>query len=482
MHSILDKTSFRVNLKKGNQLKQESKIDEAIVQYLEALQLNPNCIPALNQLTVIYSDRKEFDKSISCHQRIVNLQPDNYKAYARLARILLIQNHVEEAIVNLSKAINLHSEQPAWVYTCLGDALKKNGQVNNAVAAYRQAIKIEPSNSTLHTKLKAIESQESTQDKQVSLNQLSQKHPENLKVIKGKNNWLFLDNDKNQVNQQISGKKTFSNRELFKWKILLETRKSLLNQYNISYYFLVIPNKGCVYPEYLPDSVKLTDYRCINQLSNYLSDNSFAKLLYPLSSLKRAKENELPVYRLRDTHWTAFGAFVVYQYLMSEISKLNKTCIISASSVRLAQASTTISDLGNKLNIDRDIFINSEIDNPSSKRIFNNKIKNTGSLIIFENANQSLPKAVMFGDSFSSQLLIFLAESFSRLVVVWQPNLDYSVILNEKPDVVISEQVERFLVKIPDDIHGLSNQDRVTLKTKDLRSFSSLKSDVAIIS
>ena len=86
--------------------------------------------------------------------------------------------------------------------------------------------------------------------------------------------------------------------------------------------------------------------------------------------------------------------------------------------------------------------------------------------MIFENTNHSLPKAVIFGDSFSSQLIKFLAESFSRMVVVWQPNLDYSIILNEKPDIVISEQVERFLIKIPDDIHGASNQDRVELKYK----------------
>ncbi|MGL5795998.1 MAG: alginate O-acetyltransferase AlgX-related protein [Waterburya sp.] len=348
----------------------------------------------------------------------------------------------------------------------MGDALNQNGEIEDAIAAYHQAIEITPGDSILQAKLKTIKLQKDTNNKQINQNQLIQKSHKNLKVIEGKNNWLFLDNDSNQINQQLTGKKTFSETELFKWKLLLETRELLLNKYNISYCFLVVPNKGCVYSEYLPDSIKLSEDRCINQLINYLADNSFAKILYPLETLKEAKARDLPVYRLRDTHWTAFGAFIFYQYVMSQISKTVKTYILSESSVEFSQVITKISDLGDKLDIREDVLLESKISNSSSKCIFNNNVKNTGNLMVFENTNQNLPKAVLFGDSFSSQLLKFLAESFSRLVIVWQPNLDYSIILNEKPDIVISQQVERFLVKIPDDFHGLSNMDRTNLKSK----------------
>ena len=437
---------------------------EAARCYRQIIGLNPKQLNAYIKLAKILKMQNKLDDAIATYQKAIEIEPDRSPIYAELARTMVRQQNIKGAIVNYQKAIRLQPEQPAWVYHSLGDILNRDGQIKNAIAAYQKAIEIAPGNSILQNKFQAANQRGQKQNRQFNQNQSIQKPNTKLKVIRGKNNWLFLDNDNNQINQQLSGKKVFSDKELFKWKLLLEQRKTLLNKYNIPYFFVVIPNKACVYPEYLPDNIKLSDRRCINQLLSYLSDNSFANIAYPLEILKQAKTKELPVYRLRDTHWTAFGAFIAYQYIMSKISQTTKTYILPESSIQFSQVTTKMSDLGSKLNIDEDILVKPQIINPTSTCIFNNQVVNTGKLSIFENSNKLLPKAVIFGDSFSTQLIKFLAESFSRMVVVWQPNLDYSIILDEKPDIVISEQVERFLVRIPDDLHGLTNQDRVSLK------------------
>ncbi|MEQ1871899.1 MAG: hypothetical protein ABL961_17915, partial [Vicinamibacterales bacterium] len=66
-------------------------------------------------------------------------------------------------------------------------------------------------------------------------------------------------------------------------------------------------------------------------------------------------------------------------------------------------------------------------------------------LIITEIPGSTLPRLVMFRDSFTSALAPFLSEHFSRAVYLWQNDFDAAVIEQEKPDVVLHEIVGRHL-------------------------------------
>ena len=62
-----------------------------------------------------------------------------------------------------------------------------------------------------------------------------------------------------------------------------------------------------------------------------------------------------------------------------------------------------------------------------------------------EVADATLPSAVMFRDSFTSRMMPFLSEHFSRSVYMWQNDFDRELVSQEKPDVVILEIVGRRL-------------------------------------
>ena len=65
--------------------------------------------------------------------------------------------------------------------------------------------------------------------------------------------------------------------------------------------------------------------------------------------------------------------------------------------------------------------------------------------LVTEIPDPSLPRAVIFRDSFASRLVPFLSEHFSRAVYLWQNDFDANVVTDEHPDVVIQEIVGRHL-------------------------------------
>ena len=65
--------------------------------------------------------------------------------------------------------------------------------------------------------------------------------------------------------------------------------------------------------------------------------------------------------------------------------------------------------------------------------------------LVTETGDASLPRAVIFRDSFVSPLVPFLSEHFSRAVYLWQNDFDANAVLTERPDVVIQEIVGRHL-------------------------------------
>ena len=57
-----------------------------------------------------------------------------------------------------------------------------------------------------------------------------------------------------------------------------------------------------------------------------------------------------------------------------------------------------------------------------------------------------LPRAFLLMDSFGMELIPFLASSFSELTVSWSREFDTAVILDSRPDVILFESAERFLL------------------------------------
>ncbi len=136
--------TIKEHLEQAKQLKQSSKIEEALEKYQDILQLNPNFVPALNQLAEIYKSQEKFDRAITYYQHITKLRPKNGQFHVKLARAMMAQKNLQGAMAHYQKAIALQPKQPVWVYVGWGDALNQNGQIEEAIAAYQKAIELNP--------------------------------------------------------------------------------------------------------------------------------------------------------------------------------------------------------------------------------------------------------------------------------------------------------------------------------------------------
>lgn len=273
---------------------------------------------------------------------------------------------------------------------------------------------------------------------------------ENNKVVVGKENWLFLQNDTNRIVEQNAGICKFSSNGIKKWVRTLEARTAMLKDRGIKYYFFVAPNKESIYPEYLPDGYILSEQRPIEQIMEGLS-TSTVNLWYPLEVLKLYK-SEFSLYTQVNTHWNARGGYIAYKYLANIIKKEYPLKVVEWEDIVFEEMEIS-EDLGNKLNPPQtSLYTTARVKNAKSQMIYDNGKINSGRVQISVNKDATLPTAIIFHDSFMTDgMLPFMMESFSRIQFVHTPIVDYDLIDRIKPDVVISQMVERFMISIPAD-------------------------------
>ncbi len=85
----------------------------------------------------------ETDLALSLYDRAVLVKPDYAEAYHRRAILFLSDDNYAEALRDLNEALSLEPRHfGAW--TGLGAILERFGSTSEALAAYREALKIHP--------------------------------------------------------------------------------------------------------------------------------------------------------------------------------------------------------------------------------------------------------------------------------------------------------------------------------------------------
>jgi hypothetical protein len=273
------------------------------------------------------------------------------------------------------------------------------------------------------------------------------------KYLRGRNDRLFLDNDDNDVVLQHTGERLFSPLELRKWRLLLESRTAMLEKLGIPYFHLVPPDAHSVYPEDLPDQVRPHDTRPILQLIDELAaEQSYANLIYPLEELLAAKPRLL--YPKTDPHWTAIGAFIAYDRLAQEMEPVVELHRLREADVVFEEYSL-VGELGYKVEPQQESTdVVAPVTTPKPYLVSDNRVINTGAILVGECPEAPPTTCMLLGDSFSNRLWIYLSASFRRFVYAYTPRLDYDFVRKYDPDVVVSVLNERFMIHLPDDLAG----------------------------
>jgi alginate O-acetyltransferase complex protein AlgJ len=288
-------------------------------------------------------------------------------------------------------------------------------------------------------------------------------------IVRGRDGWLFLDSDSNTLRQH-TGEVRLSDDALSEWRTLLESRMAWLEQLGISYVFAVAPDPHAVYPEKLP--VPVASDRPVVQLRRHLAEEqTFARLVYPIDEMLREKVRR-PVYSETDSHWNFLGAFVAYRAIIAEVARHG----LDARLLREPEVGFGVAVFPGALGIK----VEPKQSSPqvivrwmpkAARLLHDNCVLNHGSLMELKCEEAPETTCLLLGDSYAVNPLLYLAESFGRVVYAHTSQLDFDLVRELKPDVVVSLTGERFIPDVPYDlpsksVHEMARQKREAGETR----------------
>jgi len=216
----------------------------------------------------------------------------------------------------------------------------------------------------------------------------------------------------------------------------------------------MVPNKSTIYPEYLPSGLhQIRPQSRLDQLLDYLRTRSTFRILDLRPALVAAKSGGR-LYHKTDSHWNDAGAFVAYRQILRELGRIYPVLHPRPLSDFFVKNETTPGgDLAIMLGFP-DILKEEQVilEPRTGPRAVISEPSRKISPWVMRSATESpvaAPlKVLMLRDSFGHELMNFLSEHFARIVYHWDVRFifDTSLIEREKPDIVIEEMVERFLL------------------------------------
>lgn len=279
------------------------------------------------------------------------------------------------------------------------------------------------------------------------------------------------------------GQIPFSVTALRTWKKTLEERKYWLKEQGVEFVFVLAPTKALVYPEYLPTN--LQNARITNsttryeQLTNYLqkaSDIHFIDVLPSLLKAKQARSYPLLFYKT-DFHWNFYGAFIAYQAIIDQLKIFLPDFTFAHPELSEFELSinehwahhrfvnmiglpvslhnnehyiTMVPKQGGRYDTAQDIPAKGIYDIYPPKRQITKKDGKSLTIRMILNPGAPVRSILLLGDSFFEKCVYFFSADAQRVLnhrtIV---NFPHEIIRYEKPDIVIQEILNMFILRPP---------------------------------
>jgi hypothetical protein len=239
----------------------------------------------------------------------------------------------------------------------------------------------------------------------------------------------------------------------------------------IKYYLTIPPSKEHIYPELMSAGLQYrTKFSRLNQLADFIKDDTIIRFIDYRKELIENKKTRL-TYEETDSHWNKFGAFFAYHKIMERMKK--DFPIIRVAELADYKMDSVISvggDLQRHLGFDDMFTMHYYMFTPkdgaqpsaadSSKYYSPDLLVEVREMQVAASGNtnniSACPlKLFVVRDSYSDALKGFFNTQFRRSVFAWTKTPPVGMIMQEHPDIILHEILERFLdatLKLPEDI------------------------------
>jgi tetratricopeptide (TPR) repeat protein len=121
--------------------------NQAIVNFRQAIQINPNYADAYNYRGNAYFYTKDYNRAIADYTQEIRLNPNYGAAYFNRGNAYLYTKDYNRAIADYTQAIRLNPNYGA-AYNNRGNAYYDTKDYNRAIADYEAALRIDPNDTT----------------------------------------------------------------------------------------------------------------------------------------------------------------------------------------------------------------------------------------------------------------------------------------------------------------------------------------------
>jgi Flp pilus assembly protein TadD len=127
-------------------------VDEAITQFQQAAQLNPNAADTHQDLGGALLKAGRADEAIAQFQEALRIKPDYPEAHVNLGNTLLQKGKVDEAISHFQMALQSKPNDPN-AHNSLGSAFLQRRRVDEAISQFQKALEIKPADPAIQNNL-----------------------------------------------------------------------------------------------------------------------------------------------------------------------------------------------------------------------------------------------------------------------------------------------------------------------------------------
>lgn len=224
--------------------------------------------------------------------------------------------------------------------------------------------------------------------------------------------------------------------------------QNTLHAHDIAFVAAAYPTKYQVYPEYMPDHLKtVSDVTPYEATVSYLQAQEDLHFVSPFDALMAAKQEQLVYWKAYDgSHWNHYGAWIAYRCLMQEVQRVLPEVRVLTEDDFVITDVVLNTDLPNGFSaseIDKSYVLKENNATADPDYLFSlgfTTVDPWHSWRYYRNADTTLPKAVIVGDSFTWMFMLdSLSQSFSELAFIHCDDMSQmNLLVNAiRPDVVI---------------------------------------------
>ena len=151
----------------GFALSQKERFDEALPNFLKALELDPDLAQAHYNLGYVLDQQGQTEAAVQHYRKAIQLIPEFARSYNNLGLALMKLDKINEAVENYHKAIQLNPNF-AYAYNNLGLALMINEEIEDAAKNYRKALELDPELEYAHLNLATVLTKQGRTDEAIS--------------------------------------------------------------------------------------------------------------------------------------------------------------------------------------------------------------------------------------------------------------------------------------------------------------------------